>query len=118
MDNNLTTHFRTVWDYVSGQVHKNAQEKGFWNMGIENRNKGELLCLMHSELSECMEAIRKPDIVDQHLPNLDPQAVELADCVIRIMDYGHAFGLDIAEAVVLKMQFNAKRPHMHGGKKF
>ena len=44
-------------------------------------------------------------------------AVELADCVIRIMDYcGHA-GIDIEEAIRIKHEYNKTRPYRHGGKK-
>ena len=44
-------------------------------------------------------------------------AVELADCVIRILDYcGHA-GIDIEEASRIKHEYNKTRPYRHGGKK-
>lgn len=44
-------------------------------------------------------------------------AVELADCVIRILDYcGHA-GIDIEEAIRIKHEYNKTRPYRHGGKK-
>ena len=44
-------------------------------------------------------------------------AVELADCMIRILDYcGHA-GIDIEEAIRIKHEYNKTRPYRHGGKK-
>lgn len=44
-------------------------------------------------------------------------AVELADCVIRILDYcGHA-GIDLEEAIRIKHEYNKSRPYRHGGKK-
>lgn len=51
-----------------------------------DRNKGEMFMLMVSELSECMEGERK-DLMDDHLPHRKMAEVELADTVIRIMDY-------------------------------
>ena len=62
-------------------------------------------CKIASEEQLCAEA--KPEGV----------AVELADCVIRILDYcGHA-GIDIEEAIRIKHEYNKTRPYRHGGKK-
>lgn len=88
------------------------------------RNKAELICLMHSELSEAMEGERK-DLMDDKLPHRKMAEVELVDCIIRILDYAGAFGYDLDGAFVEKMAYNAKREdHTHearkiaGGKQF
>ena len=73
-----------------------------------DRNKGELICLMHSELSECMEGERK-DLMDTHLPHRKMSEVELADVLIRIFDYSCAFGYDIEGAYQEKRLYNLKR---------
>lgn len=44
-------------------------------------------------------------------------AVELADCIIRILDYCGKAGIDIEEAVRIKHEYNKSRPYRHGGKK-
>lgn len=72
------------------------------------RNKGELLCLIHSEISECMEGERK-NLMDDKLPKRRMAEVELADALIRIFDYAGAFGYDLEGAVREKRAFNAKR---------
>lgn len=72
------------------------------------RNKGELLCLMHSELSECMEGERK-GLMDDHLPHRKMAEVELADLLIRVFDYAGAFGYDLDGAVAEKRAYNATR---------
>lgn len=72
------------------------------------RNKGEMIALMHSELSECLEGVRK-DQMDDHLPHRKMEEVELADTVIRIMDYCGGFGLDLHGAIRDKLEYNAKR---------
>jgi len=88
------------------------------------RNKGELLCLIHSEISEAMEAERK-NLMDDKLPHRKGAEVELADAIIRILDYCAAFGFDIQGAFEEKMLFNSTRAdHSHearkqaGGKQF
>jgi len=88
------------------------------------RNKGELLALIHSEISECLEGERA-DLMDDKLPHRKMAEVELADALIRILDYAAGFGYDLQGAFDEKMAFNAQREdHKHearriaGGKQF
>lgn len=88
------------------------------------RNKGELIALMHSELSEALEGERK-NLMDDHLPHRRMAEVELADTIIRILDYAGGFGYDLQGAFDEKMKFNSTREdHKHearviaGGKQF
>lgn len=88
------------------------------------RNKGELLCLIHSEISEAMEGERK-NLMDDHLTHRRMAEVELADAIIRILDYCGGFEYDIEGAVQEKLRYNAHRKdHTHearakeGGKTF
>lgn len=77
------------------------------------RNKGELLCLIHSEISEAMEGERK-NLMDDKLPHRRMAEVELVDALIRIFDYAGAHGYDLQGAYVEKMAFNAQRAdHTH-----
>ena len=102
------------WGAISGRIHETAKEKGWWD---NPRNEGEIIALIHSELSEGLEALRK-DLMDDKLTHRKGIEVELADAVIRIMDYAEAFNYDVEGAILEKIDFNTTREKMHGGKKF
>lgn len=73
------------------------------------RNKGEMIALIHSELSECLEGVRK-SISDTHLPQYSMELVELADTVIRVFDYveGHKLG-SLGPVILNKIIYNRRR---------
>jgi hypothetical protein len=87
------------------------------------RNFGEVVALMHSELSEALEADRK-GLMDDKLPHRDGREVEFADCIIRILDTAAELGLDVAGAVIEKNRYNRDRAdhklaaRAAGGKKY
>lgn len=90
------------------------------------RNKGELIALQHSELSECLEGERK-GLMDDKLPQYPMAVVEQVDAVIRELDYLAGFypNINLDEVFEAKMKFNAEREdHKHearriaGGKQF
>lgn len=96
-------------------VHQMAKEKGWWD---GERNDGELIALMHSELSEALEFLRHGNPASDHIPNFSGAEEEMADCIIRILDMAAARGWRVGEALIAKREFNAGRAHRHGGKKF
>lgn len=82
-------------------------------LGIErslksSRNTGELLCLIHSEVSEAMEGDRK-NLMDDKLPHRKMLEVELADAMIRIFDLAGAKDLDLGGAIAEKRAYNTNR---------
>ena len=109
---------------LAKQIFEANKSVGWWPENVEDRNKPEMIALMHSELSEALEALRK-DLNDDHLPHRKGVEVELADTIIRILDMCGAYGYDIEGAIEEKMAYNAKRVdhklknrHAIGGKKF
>lgn len=94
-------------------IHYDNRNAGWWNDSDGQyepscRNVPEMLCLIHSEISEAMEGHRK-SLMDDKLPHRPMIEVELADAVIRIMDLAGGLGLDLGGAIVEKRAFNRTR---------
>jgi NTP pyrophosphatase (non-canonical NTP hydrolase) len=98
------------------RVHNLARAKGWYDGG--ERNVGEVIALMHSELSEALEEWRTGrdprDVYEGANGKPEGFGVELADCVIRIMDTCEAHGIDLERLIELKHAFNETRPYKHG----
>jgi NTP pyrophosphatase (non-canonical NTP hydrolase) len=98
---------------LANEIHQYAVDKGFWE---HERNDGECIALMHSELSEALEALRHGNPQDEHCPEFTNAEIELADCIIRILDTCAAWRFDIEGAIIAKIEFNKTRPHKHNKK--
>lgn len=98
------------------QVHENAVAHGWWET---ERGFPEIIALIHSELSEALEEYRaaKPAL---YYPNGSDKpegiGVELADAIIRILDYCAYANIDIEKLLKIKHEYNKSRPYKHGGK--
>lgn len=115
---------------LANDIHDNAKRHGWWD---QPREFGTVVALCHSELSEALEEHRNgrpmvyADNYHTEARNLDPRlfspldkpegiAVEMIDCVIRILDYLAHEGVDIDLILRLKHNYNRNRPYRHGGK--
>ena len=103
--------FQKHWDKVSKQIYKNAVEHGFWKGEV---NDGERMALIHAEISEALEALREGNPSSNKIMEFTNLEEELADAVIRIMDYAFGKDLDVAGAILAKIEYNKSREFMHG----
>lgn len=114
----------TPLNELAFHIHENAKDKGWWD---DERQLPEIVALIHSEVSEALEEYRngrEPTEVYYPLDEFDIQSkkpegvpIELADVIIRICDYAAHAGIDLDEAVRIKMAYNKTRLHRHGGKR-
>lgn len=116
---------------LAKQVHQNAKDHGFFD---KEKNIGEMLCLIHSEVSEALEAdrkndycvlypdsvkeiIAKPDFLDRYKSFIKGSfEEEMADIVIRVMDLCAFKNIDLEAHIKAKMRYNSLREYKHGKK--
>lgn len=120
-------------------IYERNVQKGFYE---KPKNIGEMLCLIHSEVSEALEADRKESYANligfeamlwkdnqieswQEVENFKVSFSgtikntfedEMADIIIRVLDLCAFKGIDIEKHIALKMQYNATREKYHGKK--
>jgi NTP pyrophosphatase (non-canonical NTP hydrolase) len=117
---------------MADRIHKMAVKKGWWDDPIVHaeqcpmvmrRSIGDQFANFHAEISEAWEEYRNGHAMNEIYYNDGPDdgkpegvPIELADCIIRILDTCEQYGIDIEEAIKIKVEYNSGRPYRHGGK--
>lgn len=100
-------------DALSALLHETAKEKGFWDGEYSHDKIGNKLALVHSEVTEVLEAIRKNQ-------GSEKVVEEMADVIIRLLDVYAAMRNEeqvlhsLDEILEAKINKNKERPRLHG----
>ena len=111
----MKKRLKIMLDFLCRSIHRTAASKGFWDDKADIHFMLSKLALIHSEVSETLEAIRK---------EMGPAKIEeeLADILIRVLDFVEGAKVTgwldpkvfFEDTVRLKMEKNEKRPEKHG----
>lgn len=109
--NNLVTDYGL--DALAAVLHQTAIEKGFWDGEVSYDKIGNKLALVHSEVTEVLEAIRKKQ-------GSEAIVEEMSDVIIRLLDLYAAMRDEnmidhsLDEVLNKKLNINKQRPKLHG----
>ena len=112
-ENNVLTEFGL--DALAAMLHETAKEKGFWDGEYNHDKVGNKLALVHSEVTEVLEAIRKSK-------GSESVVEEIADIIIRTLDVYAAMRNEeevlhsLDEILEKKININKGRPRLHGNR--
>ena len=110
-NNDIVTEYGL--DALAAMLHETAIEKGFWDGEYNHDKIGNKLALVHSEVTEVLEAIRKSQ-------GSEKVVEEIADIIIRILDVYAAMRNEeqvlhsLDDVLNNKIEKNKQRPKLHG----
>jgi len=107
--------FIDSFNRIAEQVHNTHVKQGFWKQGTK-RDPAGMLTHIHSELTEVFECLRCGNPPDKNITDMSGVEVQLSDVIGMIMDMAQGYGLNVAEALLKKQEFNKSRSNLHGGK--
>ena len=103
--------FCAAWDQMAQRVHALSREQGFWD---GERHPSHPIAHAMSELGESFEAWRMGNPPDKNISHRSAVEVQLGDVLGLLLDMSAGYDLDLAGALIDKMEFNKGRGRLHG----
>lgn len=120
LQDSVEAQFTHALTRMMQRCYSNAHAKGFWSQDHQpgdpgGRNDGEACSLLHSEVSELLEALREETMPEsKKIPGFSLAEEEAADLLIRLCEYSCGRGWRLPAAVLAKYKYNLSRPPKHG----
>lgn len=99
--------------HLGTQSHDTSKKFGYWD---KERNHGEVIALIHKQVSEALQAIYKGPTRSPKIPQFTALEESLADVIIRVMDFSNGAGLNVSAATVAKLKYNEKLAKLNASK--
>ncbi len=100
-------------DALAAVLHQTAIEKGFWDGEVNYDKIGNKLALVHSEVTEVLEAIRKEKGSEAVVEEMSDVLIRLLDLYAAMMDE-EMISHSLDEILNKKLNINKERPKLHG----
>lgn len=117
----MTTAYVTHLNYLARVCMKSSEKNGWYEPReiegvVREASAGERIALIHEECTELLRHVRHGHTSGHWIEDGKPEGpdTELADIIIRCLDYAGRYGIAIGEAIAEKLDFNETRPKRHG----
>lgn len=111
----ITDLANSSYDKLATEIHETNVEKGFWGDPEMMDKYAAKLALIHSEVTEVLEALRKSQGTDKVTEEFADVLIRTFDLYATLVEAGEADPL-LYKVMYDKMKANKERPPKHGNR--